>query len=54
VVTATDDIVQWYCVGCSGYCGYNNSSYSAMVLCCVWKLLLLNNSRFSAFLLCCL
>jgi len=39
VVTATVDIVQWYCVFCGVYCGYSNSRYSAMVLCCVWSLL---------------
>jgi len=39
VVTATVDIVQWYCVVCADYCGYSNSRYSAMVLCCVWSLL---------------
>jgi len=38
VVTATVDIVQWYCVVCGDYCGYSNSRYSAMVLCCVWSL----------------
>ena len=35
VVTARVDIVQWYCVVCGVYCGYSNSRYSAMVLCCV-------------------
>ena len=36
---ATVDIVQWYCVLCVVYCGYSNSRYSAIVLCCVWSLL---------------
>ena len=35
VVTATVVIVQWYCDMCGVYCGYSNSRYSAMVLCCV-------------------
>jgi len=35
VVTATIDIVQCYCVVCGVYCGYSNSRYSAMLLCCV-------------------
>jgi len=39
VVTATTDIVKWYCVVCRDYCAYNNRRYSAMVLCCVWRLL---------------
>ena len=39
VVTATLDIVQWYCVMCGGSCVYSKSSYSAMILCCVWSLL---------------
>jgi len=59
VVTATIDIVQWYCVVCVDfivvtakfdigqccfvvcgvYCGYNNSRYSEMVMCCVRSLL---------------
>ena len=38
-VTATVVIVQCYCVVCGVYCGYNNSRYRAMVLCCVWRLL---------------
>ena len=38
VVTATVDGVQWYCAVCGDYCGYRNSRYSAMVLCCVWNL----------------
>jgi len=37
VVTAKVDIVQWYCVVCGVYCGYSNSRYSAMILCCVWS-----------------
>jgi len=39
VVTATVDIVQWYFVVCRAFCGYSNSRNSAMVLCCVWRLL---------------
>jgi len=39
VVTATLDIVQYYCVLCGVYCGYRNSSYSAMILCSVSRLL---------------
>ena len=41
VITATVDIVQLFCVVCEVYCGYSNSSFSAIVLCCVWCLLLL-------------
>jgi len=32
VVTATVDIVQWYCGLFGVYCGYINSRYSAMLL----------------------
>ena len=39
VVTATVVVVQSYCVVCGVYCGYNNSRYRAMLLCCVWRLL---------------
>jgi len=39
VVTATVDIVQCYCVLFGVYCGYSNSRYSGMLLCCVWSLL---------------
>jgi len=39
VVIATVDIVQWYCIVCGDYCGYCNSKYSEMILCCVWGLL---------------
>jgi len=39
VVTAKVDIVQCYCVVCGDYCGYINSEYSAMILCCVLSLL---------------
>jgi len=39
VITATVDIVQWYCVVCGVYCDYSNSRFSAMVLGCVWTLL---------------
>ena len=38
MVRAKVDIVQWYCAVCGEYCGYRNSRYSAMVLCCVWSL----------------
>jgi len=31
VVTATVDIVQWYCVVCGVYCGYSNSRISCKV-----------------------
>ena len=43
VVKATVDIVQWYLVVCGVYCGYSNSRYSAMVLCCLWSLLWLQH-----------
>jgi len=39
VVTATVDIVQYYCVLCGVYCGYRNSRYSAMILCSLSRLL---------------
>ena len=39
VVATTVDIFQLYCVVCGDYCGYINSRYCAMVLCCVWSLL---------------
>ena len=39
LVSATVDIVKLYCFVCGDYCGYCNSRYSAMVLCCVWSLL---------------
>jgi len=32
VVSATVDIVQWYCEVCGVYCGYKNSRYVAMLL----------------------
>ena len=35
VVTSTVDIVQCYCVMCGIYCGFSNSRYNAIVLCCV-------------------
>jgi len=41
VVTATVDIVQWYCVVCGVYCDCSNSRYSAMILFCVWSFFLL-------------
>jgi len=45
VVKATVDIVQWYCVVFEVYCGQSNSRYSAIVLCCVWKLLCLQQQK---------
>ena len=39
VVTTTVDIEQWYCVVCGVNCGYSNSRYISIVLCCVWRLL---------------
>jgi len=39
VVTAPVIIGQWYCVVCGDYCGYSTSRCSAMVMCCVWRLL---------------
>ena len=39
VVTATVVILQWYCVLCGIYCGYSNSSCSAMLLCRVGSLM---------------
>ena len=42
VVTAILDIVQCSCVVCGNYCGYSKSSYSAIVLCFVWRLLWLH------------
>jgi len=39
VVTAAIVIVQWYCVLCGVFGGDSISSYSEMVLCCVWSLL---------------
>jgi len=53
VVTATFDIVKWFCVGCGDYCGYSNIRYSAMVLCCVEVYCGYSNSRYSAIFLCC-
>jgi len=53
VVTVTVDIVQWYCVGFGVYCGYSNSCYSAMVLCCVGVYCGSSNSRYSGMVLCC-
>jgi len=45
VVTATVDIVQLYCVLCGDYCGYINIRYSAMLLCCVWRLVWLQQQE---------
>ena len=53
VGTTLVDIVQWYCVVCGVYCGYSNSSYSAMVLCFCGDYCGYSNSRFSAMVLCC-
>jgi len=53
VVTATGDIVKWYCVMCGVYFGYSNNSYSAMVLCCVGDYCGYSNSSYSAMSLCC-
>jgi len=39
VVTATIVIIKCYCVLCGVCCGYSNSRYSAMFLCCVCSLL---------------
>jgi len=52
VVTATLDIVQWYCVVCGVYCGYSNRSYSAKVMCCVGVYCGYSNSRYSAMAVC--
>ena len=54
VVTATVDIVQWYCVLCIVYCVERNSSYRAMILCCVGDYCGYINSRFSGMVMCCL
>jgi len=45
VVTATVDIVQWYCVVCGVYFGYSNNRYGKMVLYCVWSLLGLQQQK---------
>ena len=45
VVTASINIVHLYCVVCGVYCSYSNSSYSAMVVCFVWRLLLLQQQK---------
>ena len=39
VVKAKVDILQCYCVVNRVYCGYSNTRYSAMLLCCVLILL---------------
>ena len=52
VVIATVDTVQWYCVMCGVYCGYSNSKYSAIVLCCVGVYCGYSSSRYSAMVLC--
>jgi len=38
VVTEPLNIVKCYCFVCGVYCGYSNSRYRAMVLCCEWRL----------------
>ena len=43
VVTAKFDVWQLCFVVCVVYCRYNNSRYSAIVLCCVWSLLWLQH-----------
>jgi len=53
VVTATVNIVQWYCVLSGDYCGYGNSICSAMVLCFCGVYCGYSNSRFSGMVLCC-
>ena len=53
MVTATIDIVQWYSVLCGVFCGYNNSTYSAMLQCCVVVHCGYKNSRYSAIVMCC-
>ena len=45
VVTETVDIVQSYCEVCGVYCGYINSRYSAMVLCCGWSLFVVTATK---------
>ena len=45
VVTATVDIVHCSFVLCGVYCGYRNSRYSSMLLCCVWSLLRLKQEQ---------
>jgi len=52
-VTATVDIVKWYCVVCGDYCGDGNSRYNAMLLCCVRDYCGYSNCRYSAMFLCC-
>jgi len=41
VVRASVELVQILCAVCGVYCGYSNSRYSALVLCCVLSILLL-------------
>ena len=53
MVTAAVDIVHWYCAVCGDFCGYSNSSYSAMVLCFVGVYCVYSNSRYSAMVLYC-
>jgi len=53
VVTATVVIVQCFCDLCVDYCGYSNSRYSAMILCCVGVYCGYSTRRYSAMFLCC-
>jgi len=52
VDTAKVYIVQRYCDVCGVYCGYSNSRYNAMVLCCVVVHCGYSNRRYSAMVLC--
>ena len=52
MVTATVDIVQYYCVVSGDYCGYSKCSYSATLLCCVVVYCGYRNSKYSAMVLC--
>ena len=53
MVTASVDIVQWYCVVCGVYFGYSNRRYSAIVLCFVGVYCGYSNSRYRAIVLLC-
>jgi len=52
-VTATVDLVQWYCVVSGVYCCYSNRIYSEMVLCNVVVYCGYSKIRYSAMVLCC-
>ena len=52
MVTATVDIVQWYCVVCGVYCCYSNSKYSAILLCCFGDYCGYSKRSYYAMLLC--